>query len=314
MYFRLSYVTSDFHFGESEIKVSDPDKGITIVLKQRSDDGERPPFQQNDGLIVAICVRDLPERLQNEALTSGALSLRKEAVQKAHDDMWDLIQRTLRLARWRGNTRGGPNPIRSGVPNSFVWFVDGSNWKMVSDYMSIRIKFLSSTHNWSKDDAEFLQAEILKGSSEPLGHELLREADVNSESNPRSSLILAVAAAEVGFKHFASKALPDTAWLLELPSPPLIDMINRFPWSQLKVRINDKTPAVPEMIVDEMKKAVGLRNKIIHLGFANISPETLDSVLRTVSDFLYFLDSVHSNQRWPLNYVRRNIIDHFKKD
>ena len=51
--------------------------------------------------------------------------------------------------------------------------------------------------------------------------------------NPRSSLILGVAAAEVGFKQFASKTLPDTAWLLEFPSPPLFDMLQKFPWKQL---------------------------------------------------------------------------------
>lgn len=314
VYFRLTYITSNFLYGDVEIKVSDPERGMEIIYKQRPKDSDRPPYETNDGLIVALCQRSLSERLYNETVSTGILSQKKEAVKQIFDDMTDFLQRTLRLARWRTNIQGGPNPIRSGVPDFFVWSVNGSNWKMVTDSISLRVKFLHSTRNWSKEDAGFLQTEILKGLNEPLAHELLREADINRESNPRSSLILGVAAAEVGFKHFASKTLPDTTWLLELPSPPLIEMINKFPWAQLKTRINDKVPMVPEPITDELKKAVALRNKIVHSGIATLNYETLDSVMNAVNDFLYFLDLVHTGQPWPLSCMSRDILGHFKKD
>jgi hypothetical protein len=314
MLFRLSYITKDFHLGDAEIKVSDLEKSIEVVYKQRPKDNEPPPLEANDGLIVAVCERKLSERLHSEALSSGILSRKKEAVGKVFDDMYDFIQRTLRLARWRTNIRGGPNPIRMGTTNYFVWSVDGSHWEMVSDSVSLKIKFLHGTNKWSKEDADFLQAEIVKGSSEPLGHELLREADV-SRDNPRSSLTLGVAAAEVGFKQFVSQILPETAWLLELPSPPLIEMLNKFPWDQIKLRINGKIPAVPELIIEEFKKAVNLRNKIVHSGAANLSSETLDSILETVSDFLYFLDMLHgSGHTWPLSFIRPDTVSHFKKE
>jgi hypothetical protein len=86
--------------------------------------------------------------------------------------------------------------------------------------------------------------------------------------NPWKYAVLGVAAAEVGFKHFVSRTFPDTAWLLDLPSPPLTEMLNTFPWEQLKLRINDKVPAVPDLMIDELKKAVHLRNKIVHSGVA----------------------------------------------
>jgi hypothetical protein len=45
----------------------------------------------------------------------------------------------------------------------------------------------------------------------------------------RSAIVLAVAAAEVGFKQFAVKIFPDTAWILEhLQSPPLTKMLDLF--------------------------------------------------------------------------------------
>jgi hypothetical protein len=314
MHFRLSYITKDFLFGDAEIRVSDPNKRIEVVYKQRPTDNTPPPFEKNDGLVLATCDRKLSERLHGEALSSGILSIKKAVVREVYDDMFDFIGRTLRLARWRTNRRGGPNPIRMATPNGFAWSVNRTEWKMVADSLSLKVKFGQSAHKWSTEDALFLQSEVVEGSSEPLGHELLREADVNRESNPRSCLVLAVAAAEVGFKQFASKVLPDTAWLFELPSPPLTEMLSRFPWPQLKLRINDHVPADPELIVDELKKAVNLRNKVVHLGVANLSPDTLDYILDAASDFLYFLDGVQSVQTWPFSFIRHNVVSQFKKD
>jgi hypothetical protein len=264
---------------------------------------------------VAMCERNLSERLNSEASSSGVLSIKKEAVRAVRDDMYDFIQRTLRLARWRTNSRGGPNPIRMATANHFVWSVDGSDWKNVADSIFVKVTWSSPDPTWSKEDAEFIQTEIMKGTREPLGHELLREADVNRHSNPRSSLILAVAAAEVGFKQFVSRTLPDTAWLLDLPLPPLTEMLKRFPWVQLKARINGKVPAVPDLTIDELKKAIHLRNKIVHSGVPHLSSDTMDSVLDTVRDFLYFLDMLDGSRRhtWPWSFIRSTTISHFTK-
>jgi hypothetical protein len=276
MRFRLSYITRDFLYhdgtGNFEIRVSNPDKGIEVVYKNRLKEGEQVPhteraaYEPYDGIIAAVCEVNLTERLHNDAVSSGVLSQKKGAVQKIFDDMNDAIQRTVRLVRWKTDAIGGPNTIRT--PDSFEWSVDGSNWKFVagSGNPTTGCTLIQLDRYWSNADAGFLQAEFMKGTDEPLGHELLREADENRRNNPRSSLILGVAAAEVGFKQFASKSLPDTAWLLELPSPPLVEMLQKFPWEQLKLRINGKIPAVPDSIINELKKGVNLRNTIIHSG------------------------------------------------
>jgi hypothetical protein len=325
MRFRLSYITRDFLFQDGtsnfEIRVSNPDKGIEVVYKKRPKDGEQVPhdggagYEAYDGLIAAVCEVDLAERLHNEAVSSGVLSRNREAVQKIFEDMNDAIQRTVRLVRWKTYAIGGPNTIRT--QNYCEWSVDGSNWKFVADSLLLTTGFsiIQLDRHWSIADAEFLQAEFMKGTDEPLGHELLREADENRRNNPRSSLILGVAAAEVGFKQFASKIRPDTAWLLELPSPPLVDMLQKFPWEQLKPRINGKIPAVPDSIIDELRKGVTLRNKIVHSGVARLSPETLDSLLDTVKDLLYFLDVLHgSGQDWPLNFIDQDVVKRFNQD
>ena len=93
---------------------------------------------------------------------------------------------------------------------------------------------------WTNEDAEFVQTKALTDTDEPLGHELLREAILNRKANPRSSLVLAVAAAEVGFKQFAARVFPDAAWILELPTSPLTEMLAKFPWAALKEKISGK--------------------------------------------------------------------------
>jgi|HubBroStandDraft_3_1064219.scaffolds.fasta_scaffold764439_1 hypothetical protein len=106
-----------------------------------------------------MCVRSLSERLHAEAVNSGVLSLKKEQVSRVRGDMYDSIQRTLRLARWRTNVRGGPNPIRMAMQNYFAWSVEGTEWKMVDDCVSLKLQLEQMDWTWTQEDAEFLQAE-----------------------------------------------------------------------------------------------------------------------------------------------------------
>jgi hypothetical protein len=170
----------------------------------------------------------------------------------------------------------------------------------VSDYISLHIEF-SPLSQWTHEAAEFVQREVLAGKDEPLAHELLREAMANRKTNPRSSLVMAVAGAKVGFKRFVARALPQSSWLLELPAPPLVDMLNAFPWSELNATINDNQVSVPGSIKDEVKKAVLLRNKLVHDGAVELKKETLASVLSSVHDLLYFLDAL-SRESWALQF------------
>lgn len=304
MHFRLSYVTCDFAFADKQISVSDPDKKIEVVYRRRLPTDEPPPFEKDDGLIIATCERELTKRLHEEAIATGILSRNKEAVKTVYDEMYSLILRTLRLARWRTNSSGGPNPIRMGTVNYFTWSLDGSEWKFVADSMSLRITMLPNPEGWTSEAEEFVRTEALGELDEPLGHELLREASTNRKDNLRSALVLAVAAAEIGFKQFASRALPDAAWLLELPSPPLIEMLAKFPWSKLKVGVNGKVLTIPVCLIDELKKAVYLRNKIVHSGDAELKSETVDSALDSVRDLLYLFDAFRDNgQVWALKHI-----------
>jgi hypothetical protein len=120
-----------------------------------------------------------------------------------------------------------------------------------------------------------------------------------------------VAAAEVGFKQFAAKAFPDTDWILEnLPSPPLNRMLEIFPWRKLGLVINNRVPSVPASVEDELKKAVTLRNQIVHAGGVKLEGETVDSVLTSVRDLLYFLDALRG-QHWATKHMSPDALKSF---
>jgi hypothetical protein len=258
VYFELRYVTTDFDFSDKQISVTDPEKKMVFLLRKRPpDDVELLPLEPLDGLVTITCESEMTDRLYREAVSLGVLSIKKEAVRQVHDDMFLHMLRTIRLIRWRASSEGKPYPIKRGVNGTFRWSFDGSDWKPVADCLSITIS-VRVLSKWSDEGDQFLVTETPGELDEPLGHELLREAWTNRGENPRSSIVLSVAAAEVGFKQFASKVLPDSAWILEsVQSPPLVKMLKElFPWSRLSVRLNGQIVTPPDSVTTALEKAV----------------------------------------------------------
>ena len=184
------------------------------------------------------------------------------------------------------------------------WSFDGVEWKPVTRILTSMLLVIGSRSTpWSPEAQEFVMKESSGELDEPLGHELLREAWTNRGQNPRSSIVLAVAAAEVGFKQFAVRAFPETEWILEnLQSPPLINMLKKFPWSKFVSPLSDIVPTVPKSIIKELDNAVSMRNKIVHTGVAELKGKTVESVIASVRDLLYFLDALEG-QSWAINHM-----------
>jgi hypothetical protein len=80
------------------------------------------------------------------------------------------------------------------------------------------------------------------------------------------------------------------------------------------VQINGKVPSIPVPIASELKKAVNLRNQIVHAGapkgVAKLKGETVDSVLSAVRDMLYFLDALQG-QTWAANHMSADALKQF---
>lgn len=64
-----------------------------------------------------------------------------------------------------------------------------------------------------------------------------------------------------------------------------------------------KVPTVPDTITSALKEGVRLRNLIVHTGVAELKGETVDSVLTSVRDLLYFFDLLRTRQSWPFDHI-----------
>jgi hypothetical protein len=308
--FQLEYVTRDFQFEDACIVIADPAKRLEATLKKKPAGSASSPTEPGDGLIVAICEREVAHRLYEQAVSTGQISVNQEAIGNVCKDMQSFIVRTLRLLRWRTRSPGRPYPIRATV--SFRWSLDGLEWKPVAHYLSMKIRQLENPPKLTDEATEFVGTAILGDLDEPLGHELLREAWTNCDTNLRSAIVLAVAAAEVGFKQFAMKVFPETGWILEnLQSPPLVRMLELFPWDKLKLAINGQPVTVPDLLKDELKKAVTLRNEIVHGRSGTLTRDTTQEVLYSVRDLLYFLDALTDLKWWAFNFISPHARNHF---
>lgn len=131
---------------------------------------------------------------------------------------------------------------------------------------------------------------------EPVGHELWREAWNLRNSNPRSSLVIGVAAAEVGLKQVIALLVPEAKSLVEnIPSPPL-DVMMRKVLPDLPIRADvEPTRRAPRHLRTAITSAVEDRNRVVHLGAMPRS--SLRETLLAIREFLYMLD-MYAGHPW----------------
>jgi len=131
-----------------------------------------------------------------------------------------------------------------------------------------------------------VQRLLTSGIAEPTSEELLREAWAGHGANPRAGLLLAVAAAEVGFKELVTDLVPEVRWFtLNVQSPPLVRLLsNSLP--ELPVRRGVAAPP-PREIRRVMQKAVEARNDLAHHGEFDRLGVDLDEVLEVVRSLLH---------------------------
>src|SRR5436190_7808972 len=112
MNFQLRYITTDFDFRDQQLRISHPEKGMDFLIRKRTpEDASLPELQADDGFVTVTCKRETSVRLQSDAVSSGQLSIKREAVNLVHREMYEYMLHTMRLIRWRTNSRGRPHPI-----------------------------------------------------------------------------------------------------------------------------------------------------------------------------------------------------------
>ena len=215
-------------------------------------------------------------------------------------ELSDLVERTVSVLRWRTGASGPHNPLGF---RDFQWSLDGRKWRSVPHATRAYLTVMRPPRLNSEEKAHVRRL-VAAGESEPLGHNLLREAESQKDGNPRSCLILTVAAVEVGFKKLVGDLVPGAAWLADnVPNPPLIRMFTEF-LPRLPVRSTlDGGVFIPKGLTNVLKKGIALRNTVAHAGIGDVRRDFLDDLIPVAQDTLWLLD-FYAGEDWALNHVR----------
>jgi hypothetical protein len=315
-----------------------PLREMTIALRiPREEEMEDFCLKENDVLCEVLCERNPPERalpmfealsrrevpkgfdrdstiLMPEAFDEdgklrdiGILTLAgmpatfKNFVENLNEEVRELVARTVAALRWRMGRPQGPRSVTWKPPDWFAF--DSVTWFQMPSRLSLRIEFINKPSLTAEIAAE-VQKLVQEGMGEPLPHSLFREAWALRSTNPRSALLIGVTAAEVGIKRYVSFLVPEAEWLVNnLPSPPIDSMAKEYlPKLPAKSRIDGKVRQIPSGVLDELKKAIKLRNDTAHQGEFNLKYESLERKLVAIRDLLWLLD-FFAGHEWALEYV-----------
>lgn len=227
----------------------------------------------------------------------------REFVLRVHGHMDHTATELFNVIRWRFGIDGGPLALTSDW--AFMRWHDERasttpfdehgflNRQVPAGVMRIGLPEMQSV-SLNAECADAIEDMYQLGIVQPLYHDLFREAWQNRSDNPRSALVMAIAAAETAFKTTAVDLYNDkgTEWIFEnLPSPPLDRMLREY--LQLlpaRRKLSGEVRRPPKSIITTLKDGIELRNKLVHGRSQGVEPERLAKILIAVRDLLYLLD------------------------
>jgi hypothetical protein len=342
MYFKVEYNIHELHLDFRDVVrfiYSHPHR-VTVSLRQPTADeiklgyknnnifctvvGEQEPSEEIRTMFDSLAQHKLPpgsqkpdkwtDYIDEEGNVSEKYAIPFELLpetfqsfsRQVQKELSDFMRKSIRVLRWRYALSGHHNPVQS-VMLPHKWSLDGENWESLPSETFVEVGHIGRlrvTDEVHREVVTYVEGNI----TEPLAHELYREAWQQRSDNPRSALILAIVAAEVGFKQCVSTLVPDARWLVEnVPSPPIFTMVkNYLPLLPTKLKINDAVKPPPKEIIRILQQGVEKRNKTIHVGAIPPTGEELKELLLAVRDLLYILD-YYCGFDWALNNIRDEI-------
>lgn len=211
------------------------------------------------------------------------------------------MRRAFELVRWRSNATVPNHPFEY-VGAEFS--VDGG-----ASWIRLPLKARAAVRRpaallFDEDAAVSLRSLAANAVDEPVAHHLLREAFDVAGANPRSAIVIGVAAIEAGFKHLVEKLLPASAWLVEkMPSPPVTKMLAEFmPTLPAVLTFDGIVHPPPKYARRLIADAVEERNRVAHTGSAGMNAKALASTLECFRDLLYLFD-YYAGHAWALSHL-----------
>lgn len=224
----------------------------------------------------------------------------RKLVQENHKFLLAAQDRFLRIVRWT-QAVSGPRDLYESSPALYWRRGTAGEHHIVSTPPEERPGLSLGLDGiiWEEDQREtFLKVWNEESTTEPLAHELLREAKQLAESGAtRSGLLMAATAVEAGVKQHLALQRPENGWLLEnMPSPPVHVLLKEY-----LPRVHERQELVSNWALlgplwQRVQKLVTARNSTTHVG-KPVKLESLYAHLLTATDVLYLLDAL-GGQLW----------------
>ena len=230
----------------------------------------------------------------------------RDFVGGARTTLSDYAERTIAVFRWRANQPGPHSPIGA---IDWSWSTDELFWHPAPSRTTV-IGDLITIGRVTPQIIEQVRQLVSSGLTEPIGHEIYREADTAKWSNPRSAIVMGMAAAELATKHCIVTLVPETEWIvMNLPMPPLVQMLtDLLPSLPAPNRFDGVVKPPPREVIAALKKGVTIRNQLVHAGSVKPSSNDAIELLRAVRDLLWLLDYYGGNV-WALEYIRHDTLN-----
>jgi hypothetical protein len=200
--------------------------------------------------------------------------------------------RLVRLLRWRAGL-----DFQALAINQDYLSLDGSSWLILSAAQSTTLNIVQLFPAMSEETTKEIIEQYETSGDEPLAHQLFNDAWNLRHANPRASLVVAVAAAEVGLKKVIGLIVPDAQWLLEeIPAPPIGKMLRKYiPTLKVKSQIIGKQIVPPSKLIVKLEEAASARNKIVHVGAKAPEYKELLEMLEAVQDSCGYVIYIAAN-------------------
>lgn len=306
MHFILEYIVKEMDFIRDEFSFHLSNPTIVILsLRPLKEEEIKPNYKASDVLCTVSTEREPPAKLRrffDETSKSPSVKLTQYADQ-LQSELTDYAIRTVRVMRWVYGSSGPHSPIR--YLRSFRYSIDGLKWNLMPSSVHLDIRFgIPVLKNITDEIKETVAMLVDQGVTEPLGHELFLEAYEQRTENPRSALILGIAAVETGLKYSIGTLAPDAKWLIDnMQSPQVVKMLSEYlPTLPIRKKMRGCVIPPPPMLIKALAKGITIRNELVHGKSTKLSSKTLDEVLFAAHDILYLLD-FYLGHEWAFNRI-----------
>lgn len=210
----------------------------------------------------------------------------REFVTPLEASLREATFRVVRVIRWVYGLPGLAEPL---TVTSREWSPDAHEWESLPyEQPKPSRGYITREPLADGDEIAAIQRLLDTGADEPVGRLLWLVASANRHREPRASLAMAAAAAEVGMRH----ALNARVSRQKLREMHVKDLLGEVMMLSIVVAVAGDLPLVapPERLRNRILLTAAQRNALVHRGDFRLRPAEMDDLLNAAENLLWILD------------------------